>query len=107
MTSRRTTLIVYSVVAIWLIGGAIFMVTFPEMADRVAIVLEGIVIAAGIGFVVAGLFRRDLSLLVIGAGFLMGMIGDNESIRWMSFWGGPIACAGIVWHIKKTQASRA
>jgi hypothetical protein len=106
MTSRRTTLIVYGLVAFWLIGLTIFMVTFPEFGPQLEFVLTSLVIVGGIGFVVGALFRRDLSLLVIGIGFLMTMYGAHESIHWMTLLASPITLAGFLWMIKK-QAVRA
>jgi hypothetical protein len=106
MTSRRTTLIVYGLAAFWLIGLTMFMVTFPEYGPQLEFALTSLVIVGGVGFVVGGLFRRDLSLLVIGTGFLMGMYGTRESIHWITLLASPITLAGFVWMIKN-QAVRA
>jgi len=61
MISRRARLIAYGAPAIFLVGSAILMVTFPEMADRMATVLGILVISGGIVFVAAGLFRLPSS----------------------------------------------
>jgi hypothetical protein len=106
MTSRRATFAIYGVIAFMAVAFPLFLVNFPEYGPQIEFVLTRLVIVSGIGFVIGGLFQRDPSLLVVGAGFLMAMYGTIESIRWMTLLGSPITLVGLLWLIKK-QAARA
>ena len=104
-TSKRASMIAYAVPAIFLIGYAILLVTFPEIASRLAVAFEVIVVTVGIVFVVGGLFRRDPSMLLTGAGFLIVMTGDYYSKQWMILPGIATYTAGAFWLIRRQAAA--
>jgi hypothetical protein len=105
MISKRARVIAYAAPPIFLIGVAVLSVTFPEIADRLAIVFQMLVVAVGVVFVVGGLFRRDPSMLLTGAGFLIAMAGDYYSKHWMTLLGITTYWAGLMWMIKKGAAT--
>jgi hypothetical protein len=105
MASKRTPLIGYGVILVMSIAVPTFMVTFPEMADRLFAPLPFLVAAIGIGFVVASLLKRDLSFLVFGAGLLTEMSGVHYSNHWVIRLGILASGAGAIWMIKR-QAAR-
>jgi hypothetical protein len=103
-TSKRASVIAYAVPAIFLIGYSILLVTFPDVAGRLAIAFEVIVVTVGIVFVVGGLFRRDPSMLLTGAGFLIVMTGTYYSKQWMILPGIATYTAGFFWMIRRRAA---
>ena len=105
MNSKRARVIAYAAPAIFLIGCAVLFVTFPEIAGRLAIAFEVIVVTVGIMFVAGGLYRRDPSLLLVGAGFLIEMSGDYYSTHWVIRLGVFVSFGGILWMIRR-HASR-
>ena len=60
MDSKRSTLLLYGVILVLAVGVPTLMVTFPETADRLVGPLSILVASAGVLFVAAGLFRRDI-----------------------------------------------
>jgi len=104
MTSKRASVIAYAVPAILLIGTAILLVTFPDVAGPLAIAFEVIVVTVGIVFVVGGLFRQDPSMLLTGAGFLIVMTGTYYSKQWMILPGIATYTAGSFWMIRRQAA---
>jgi hypothetical protein len=102
--SKRGSLIAYAVPAIFLIGYAILLVTFPEIAGRLAVAFEVIIVTVGILFVVGGLFRRDPSMLLTGAGFLIVMTGAYYSKQWMTLPGIATYAAGSFWMMRRRAA---
>jgi hypothetical protein len=105
MASRRTTLIVYGGILVMSVAVPTFLVTFPEMADRLFAPLPFLVAAIGIGFVVASLLKRDLSFFLVGAGFLTEISGDHYSNHWVIRLGILVNFVGLMWMIKR-QAAR-
>jgi hypothetical protein len=105
MTSNRATLIQYGMILFCFVAVPTFMVTFPEMADRVFTPLPFLVAAIGIGFVVASLLKRDPSFLLFGAGLLTEMYGDHYSNHWIIRFGILASGVGAIWLIKR-QAAR-
>lgn len=104
-TSKRASVIAYAIPAIFLIGYAILLVTFPEIAGRLAVAFEVIVVTVGIVFVVGGLFRRDPSMLLTGTGFLIVMTGTYYSKQWMILPGIATYTAGSFWLIRRQAAA--
>jgi len=105
MDTKRRNLIVYGVILFCSVAVPTFMVTFPEMADRLFAPLPFLVAAIGFGFIVASLLKRDLSFLVFGAGLLTQMSGDHYSNHWVVRLGILVTFVGIMWMIKR-QAAR-
>jgi hypothetical protein len=105
MDSKRRNLIVYGVILFCSVAVPTFMVTFPEMADRVFTPLPFLIAAIGIGFLVASLLKRDLSFFLVGAGFLTEMTGDHYSNHWVIRLGLLVNFVGIMWMIRR-QAAR-
>ena len=101
MTSKRATLIQYGVIVFFFVAAPTFMVTFPEAADRVFARLPFLIAAAGVYGVGAGLFLRDLPLVLIGAGFLVGIAGSYYSHHWLTPLGTALWFVGFMLHIKR------
>jgi hypothetical protein len=104
MDSKRKTLIIYGVILFCSVAFPTFMVTFPEMADRLFSPLGLLVAAIGIGFVGASLLKRDLSFFLVGAGFLTEMSGDLNSNHWVIRLGILVNFVGIMWMIRRQSA---
>jgi hypothetical protein len=105
MVSNRANPVVYGVILIVAVAFPIFLVTFPEMADRVMAPVPIVVALVGLFFVGAGLFRRNLSYLLLGSGFLIETAGDYYSNHWVIRLGLALNFFGIMWMIKR-QAAR-
>jgi hypothetical protein len=105
MDSKRRNLIGYGVILFCSVAVPTFMVTFPEMADRVFAPLPFLVAAIGLGFVVTSLLKRDLSFLLFGAGLLTEMSGIGYSNHWIILLGMIASGAGAIWLIRR-QAAR-
>jgi hypothetical protein len=74
------------------------------MAGRLAVASEVVVVTVGVAFVVGGLFRRDPSMLLTGAGFLIVMTGTYYSKQWMILPGIATYTAGSFWMISRRAA---
>jgi len=74
LTNRWIT-VLYAVIGIWL-----FAIAYFGPNERLAFALRMLVLTASVVLAVYGLFRRDLSILMIGGGLFLETIDPSKRI---------------------------